>query len=157
VLQGADGPTALLVISPDSRWLLWTEQPASEPGAQPARACVWSLDAAEPARACASLRGHDGRLLAAAFSHDGRWVVTSGTDGVVRLYDLTTQPPAAEQVVLPGHQGEVTTLSISDNGRRLYTGGADGTARVWELNPEVLFEMARLARPLPRRGDGVTR
>nr|NIP86649.1 hypothetical protein [Planctomycetales bacterium] len=53
---------------------------------------------------------------------DGRWVVTAGQDGRVRLHRLTAQYPAAEQVALDGHEAWVGTLAISRDSRWLATG-----------------------------------
>jgi WD40 repeat protein len=71
------------------------------------------------------------RLLAAAFSPDGRVLATVG-DGGVRLWEL---PARREYARLEGHQGWVWTAAFSPDGRHLATGSADTTVLVWDVPP----------------------
>jgi WD40 repeat protein len=64
----------------------------------------------------------------AAFSPDGKWVVTAGNDWTVRLWDASTQKQIWS---LGGHQGPVRTVAFSKDGRWLATGSDDATARIW--------------------------
>ncbi|QEL20665.1 WD40 repeat domain-containing protein [Limnoglobus roseus] len=66
----------------------------------------------------------------AAFTPDGRTLVTVGRDKVVRLWDVAT---GAERRRLDGHSDEVYSLAISPDGRRALTGGSGGQIFVWDL------------------------
>jgi WD40 repeat protein/serine/threonine protein kinase len=73
---------------------------------------------------------HGGRILRAEFSPDGSMVVTSGYDGVVRIWELSTGELARS---LEGHDRSVWYAAFSPDGERLATASDDGTARVWDL------------------------
>jgi WD40 repeat protein len=72
---------------------------------------------------------HLGPVRAAAFSRDGRWIVSGGEDGTLRIWD---RGDGRETARLLGHQGAVTALALAPGGERLVSGGADGSVRVWE-------------------------
>ena len=64
----------------------------------------------------------------AAFSPDGRVVVSGGSDGIGRVHDPVTGQLLA---TLVGHQQPITALNFSHDGTRLVTASGDRTARVW--------------------------
>jgi WD40 repeat protein len=65
-------------------------------------------------------------MLAVAFSSDGKWLVTGGTDGIVRVYEGT-----ALKSELKGHTDWITSVAFSPDGKLLASASADKTARVW--------------------------
>ena len=89
-------------------------------------------DAAKPADAKPAaplvLQGHTAAVNCAAFSPDGKRVVTGGRDGGVKLWDASN---GKEVLALKGHRGDVTTVRFTRDGRRLLTAGFDGTAILW--------------------------
>jgi WD40 repeat protein len=76
------------------------------------------------------LKGHAGAVDAAAFSADGRRIVTASEDKTARIWDTER---AQEVAVLKGHDGTVTAAAFSPNGRQVLTGSADRTARIWDI------------------------
>jgi WD40 repeat protein len=74
------------------------------------------------------LRGHEGRVVSALFSPDGRSVVTASSDGTARVWRADG---SGEPVVLRDHEGYVRSASFSPDGRSVITASMDGTARVW--------------------------
>ena len=75
------------------------------------------------------LRGHDGHVMTAAFSFDGRYVVTGSTDEDARVWDATTGQLVH---VLVGHTSYVNHASFSPDGTRILTASSDLTARIWD-------------------------
>src|SRR5581483_8461812 len=76
------------------------------------------------------LTGHVDVILCAAFSHDGRRIVTAGRDRTARVWDAATGAPVG--VPLP-HQSWVYCASFAPDNRLLVTGSFDRNAHVWDL------------------------
>ncbi|MDJ0747783.1 MAG: hypothetical protein QNJ32_31240 [Xenococcaceae cyanobacterium MO_167.B27] len=68
-------------------------------------------------------------LLNAIFSPDGRLLVTTGTDGSVRLWNLDGKPLDK----FTGHRDRIMGVSFSPDGRLIATAGQDRTVRLWDL------------------------
>ena len=82
---------------------------------------------------------HPDPVAAAAFSPDGRYIVTACADGRARVWpaDGIGQP-----MVLEGHGDKVRAAAFSPDSERVVTGSSDRTARVWMVRDRV--EIARL-------------
>ncbi|MEO8286575.1 MAG: helix-turn-helix domain-containing protein [Chloroflexota bacterium] len=79
------------------------------------------------------LTGHTGSIRTVTFSADGKWVLTSSTDGTAgtaRLWDPQTGQPG--RVI--SYTGDLQGASFSPDGRYVLVGGADkdNTARIWD-------------------------
>jgi WD40 repeat protein/uncharacterized caspase-like protein len=72
--------------------------------------------------------GHTETVFAAAYSPDGRLIVTAGGDRMIKLWDAQT----GQEIRSLSGLGEYATLTISPDGRRLAAGGRDKTIKVWD-------------------------
>jgi WD40 repeat protein len=79
------------------------------------------------------LRGHTEAANGAAFSPDGRLLVTASDDATARVWEVSTGRLVA---VLRGHSGPVVTAAFGPQQAQsvVVTGGVDGTARVWDAH-----------------------
>jgi WD40 repeat protein len=76
------------------------------------------------------LRGHENAVICVALHPDESRVVSGGTDGTVRIWDLSgSQPPQ----VLNGAGGSVHCVAVSPDGHWLAAGDSGGGLRLWEL------------------------
>jgi WD40 repeat protein/tetratricopeptide (TPR) repeat protein/predicted Ser/Thr protein kinase len=73
---------------------------------------------------------HGGAILSAAFSTDGRRLVTTSQDGTARVWDASTGRPVTPPLE---HGVPVVNAAFSPDGENLITAGADETARVWDV------------------------
>jgi WD40 repeat protein len=72
---------------------------------------------------------HGGPVYVAAFSPDGKLIVTASTDNTARIWDAATGQLLA---TLAGHTGPVNDAAFSIDGRLIVTASDDNTARVWD-------------------------
>ncbi|MFS8064763.1 MAG: protein kinase domain-containing protein, partial [Byssovorax sp.] len=72
---------------------------------------------------------HDEEVTAAAFSPDGKRIVSASRDGVLRIWSVDGQ---GAPLVLKGDEHRITSVAFSPDGRRVVFGSWDNTVRVWD-------------------------
>ena len=95
------------------------------------------------------LEGHDKGVTSAAFSPDGRHIISGSIDGTLRVWG--TESRQSIGTPLAGHQKVVTSVAFSPDGMRIVSGSDDGTVRVWPAPkawPELLC--AKVMRNMTR-------
>ena len=73
---------------------------------------------------------HEASVLSAAFSPDGKRIVTASEDKTARVWDAASGQPIGEP--LKGHEDGVTSAAFSPDGKRIVTASWDKTARIWD-------------------------
>ena len=114
-----DQAVRLAVLASDSTWLA-----PAHVSALPALA-----RAADGNRLRRSLEGGPHRPHSAAFSADGKRVVTASYDKTARVWDAESGKPVGEPMA---HKSAVKSAAFSPDGKRVVTASYDGTARVWD-------------------------
>ena len=81
---------------------------------------------------------HDSKVIAVAFSQDGKKIVTASDDGLARVW--WSQP--GEPRILGMHDGRVESVAFSRDASRVLSASDDNSARVWAIdgrsNPLIL-------------------
>jgi len=66
------------------------------------------------------------------FSPDGRFIITAGLEGNVRIWQNADHQPVMPNAVLP-HSDRVNSAGFAPDGHRILTACLDGTVRIWDL------------------------
>ena len=91
---------------------------------------IWDLRSGRPVQQT-PLR-HAGAINEAAFSPDGRYLLTASSDNLAKLWVADRREPQPLPTTLSGHTAAVTHAAFSPNGKVLLTASNDGTARLWD-------------------------
>src|SRR5438045_6021755 len=79
------------------------------------------------------LAGHGGSVWTVAFHPDGRRLASGGTEGDVRLWDVST---GKETACLQAKRRAIRALAFTPDGERLLTAGNDHLWRIWRLDSD---------------------
>jgi WD40 repeat protein len=83
---------------------------------------------------------HNGVVMGAAFSPDGKRLATASGDATIKLWT----PQGELLATLKGHQGAARKVNFSPDGKLLTSGSADGTVGLWNLEGKTPVLLARL-------------
>jgi WD40 repeat protein len=128
-----------VAFSPDGKELVATQQDV--PGPQGGVATVWRLSDRKRLYSVDIDDGY-GAGFSAAFSPDGKLLVTGGGDGAVKFWDAKTGKPNGRSFI--GNPGWIRSLSFDPTGRLLLTAGTDGLIRLWDVKARTEY-----GAPLP--------
>ncbi len=86
-----------------------------------------------------TLKGHTDIVNTAAFSPDGKRIVTTSQDKSARVWDAAS----GKSLATLNHSGEVRDAEFSPDGARIVTASADKTAVVWDAQSGRSLETLR--------------
>lgn len=86
------------------------------------------------------------RITSLSSSPDRQWLIASGLDNVVVMWNLMSDKQEDASRMLNGHSEYVTSVAVSQDGMWLATGSEDKTARLWNLQADRDAEKERLRR-----------
>ena len=135
-LRGHTQPVGSVCLSPDGRRVL------SAGGYDDHTIRLWEVASGACLRvfraesAAPGVRGAAGtvRCRAVRFSPDGRFAISGGEDGAVRVWELATGRCLS---VLVGHRDAVYAVVFGPEARFALSASVDGTVRRWELDWEL--------------------
>jgi tetratricopeptide (TPR) repeat protein len=110
-----------VAFSPDGKTFL-TAGDSGSPIQADAR--LWETKTRQPVGKPMS---HGGHIYAAAWSRDGRTIMTGGTDRMARLWEAKTGQAVGKPLE---YRNTVTSVALSPDGKMALSGSADGTARL---------------------------
>ena len=73
---------------------------------------------------------HTGEVVSVAFSPDGKWLATAGSDAAIKIWDTKT---GRELKTLRGHTQAVAAIAFSPDGKILGTASDDRTIKIWDV------------------------
>ncbi|MEG4800580.1 NACHT domain-containing protein [Microcoleus sp. ARI1-B5] len=71
-----------------------------------------------------------GNVISIAFSHDGNFLATGDSNGMIRLWEADS---GREILTCKGHKNRVTSVAFSPSGEMLVSGSYDCTVRLWDI------------------------
>ena len=93
-----------------------------------------------------SILQHVNLVNSAAFSPDGKYIVTASDDNTARVWDAKTGEPVTEPLK---HEDSVNSAQFSPDGKYIVTASYDYTARVWDAKTgEPVTESLRHEGPV---------
>jgi len=95
------------------------------------------------------------QVRALAFSPDGKYLATGGTDGLLRLWDLDS-PSDTAVATFRGHSRAINALAFTPDGQNILTASDDATLKLWKIgglearlrySKEIATAVSRLGAP----------
>lgn len=95
------------------------------------------------------ISGHNGMIFRMVFTPDSKSLLTSSSDGTVRLWDISDSRQLASFKVHGDQLEMVRSLAVSPNGKRLAAGNWAGQTYVWDLETrEKQFQLPQQELPV---------
>lgn len=105
---------------------------------------LWDI---EKEKLICQIPGHEGSILSAVFSRDGKTLASGGADGTIKMWDVATCQAKASLFEL---SDSVYAISFSPDGKTLAAGSGDKTIKLWDI------ESGKLVNLLSRASNIIT-
>ncbi|HET7310147.1 MAG TPA: AAA family ATPase [Mycobacteriales bacterium] len=126
-------------LSPDGATMAWQ---SGGPDSAPAE--TFSLISTRTGHRRTLATAHTAGIQALGFDPGGRYIVSTGDDSRVVVWDAHT---GAVVDTLTGHSGRVLALAFADNGQTLFTAALDGAIFAWDLGTSTRFGRTYVTDP----------
>ncbi len=141
-LASLDGTVRDLAYSPDAT----LAASASDDGLRLWETSDWTLRAA--------LTGHHDTVFGAAFTPDGRHLVSCGQDGTVRLWSVAD---AGEIRSIGRAKTQLGCVAVTPDGTGVAASGRDGTVRIWAIDDRPAARWRQSGRVIKAHDEVVRR
>ncbi len=96
-------------------------------------------------------KAHEGYVNALAVAHDGKRIVSAGSDGKVKIWDASrvggggvseavgVELPLVDSIACGS--GSISAVALSEDSHMLFGGSSDGKVRVWDFDRGVSSEL----------------
>ena len=113
-------------------------------GSPNTKECVLRLYDVASGREKQRFEGHKSEVIRAAFSPNGKHIVSAAMDGTLRLWDVASGKEL-RRIILP-LKTVITCLAVSPDGRWLLTGDNQSSLALWDLETLELQRSEKAAR-----------
>lgn len=120
-LKGHEGAITRVAFSADGKWAVSTSDAVRK------NVFFWDLKKRDKLMA---FSGNKQSIQSLAIASNAYWVLVSGNDGVLHVWDLKWQK--RKVAVLESHTGKICDLAATLQGNLALSAGADGTIRLWQ-------------------------
>lgn len=86
-----------------------------------------------------TLSGHKNSVFALSFSNDGNYLLSSGRDAMLKIWDVKDNFKLMEDI--PSHTAQVKCISFHPEGKIFATSSMDKTIKIWDANNFELLKV----------------
>jgi WD40 repeat protein/transcriptional regulator with XRE-family HTH domain len=151
-LERHQGAVTSVAFSPDGKLLV--SGSSSQGQASSGELFVWQVESGQRHSAWgagnSAFSGHTGSVSALTWAASGKVVVSGGSDGRLRWWDVQNAGGLECMREREAHQGTVHALKVSPDGRTLASCGDDGAIMLWDLESGEHVRTLRRDRPYER-------